>query len=383
MLLNTFIRRIALLSAFIGFTSSFAQTSEEIRWWNPIDDAVQNNIEGQAWPEEVEGPYYRLPKRVAEKLSHGVYDLGKQAAGLVVRFQTNSKIIRVNYQVKSKQNYALQHMPATGVSGIDLYTFDANGKEIWCAANRTFSDTISYVYKKLGDSKRIREYRLYLPLYNQVTQLEIGTDSISSFSPLPARNERSIVVYGTSIAQGACASRPGMAWTAQLSRAMELPLVNLGFSGSGRLEIPIIDLMTEIDAQIFILDCMPNLTPVAWKRLGIENDINFKERIFNAVTYLRSKRKSTPILLVEHAGYSDEYVSPASKNRFQKVNKLQYEVFLQLLDEGIKNLYYLTKDEIGLQMDDTVDGVHPTDLGMRHYAQAYINKLGTVLDQPK
>ncbi|WP_190811643.1 SGNH/GDSL hydrolase family protein [Flagellimonas sp. S3867] len=380
MFLKNLIKRIVPVLIYIGYCCCFSQDGEKLKWWNPINDTGQNYLEGQVWPKEVEGPYFRLPERVADKLSHGVYNLGKQAAGLMIRFQTNGSSIHVRYQIGGKGNYGFEHMPATGVSGVDLYTFDSNGKEIWCAASRKFSDTISYVYKKLGVSNTMREYRLYLPLYNQVTKLEIGVDSNSKFSPLPTREEKPIVVYGTSIAQGACASRPGMAWTAQLSRALELPLVNLGFSGSGRLEIPMIDLMTEIDARVYILDCMPNLTPVTWKNLGIKNDATFKERIHKAVAHLRSKRINTPILLVEHAGYSDEYVSPESKKRFQKVNKLQYEVYLQLLDAEIKNLYYMTKEEIGLQIDDTVDAVHPTDLGMKHYAQAYINKLVTILD---
>ncbi|MGX1931056.1 SGNH/GDSL hydrolase family protein [Flagellimonas sp. 2504JD4-2] len=379
MLSKALIKKIFLLLACVGSAAYGFSQDEELKWWNPLSDAAEHYLEGQAWPKEVEGPYHRLPKRVANKLTHGVYNLGKQSAGLMIRFRTNALMIHIKYQVENKHNYAFEHMPATGVSGVDLYTFDKSGKEIWCAASRKFSDTISYVYKKLGISKTLREYRLYLPLYSEVTHLEIGVDSNSDFSPLPKRNMKPIVVYGTSIAQGACASRPGMAWTAQLGRDMDLPLVNLGFSGSGRLERPMIDLMTEIDAQVYVLDCMPNLTPITWKNLGIENDAMFKERIIMAVKGLRSRRESTPILMVEHGGYSDEYISPSNKNRFEKVNRLQKEAYMQLVHEGVENLYYMTKEEIGLQIDDTVDGVHPTDLGMLHYAEAYSNKLRSIL----
>ncbi|WP_420322082.1 SGNH/GDSL hydrolase family protein [Flagellimonas sp.] len=377
--LISYVRRIAAIAILFVSTYGFSQMDSNLKWWNPINETGQHFIEGQAWPTEVEGPYDRLPKRVANKLSHGVFNLGKQSAGLLIRFRTDSPAIHIRYRTGNTNNYAFEHMSATGVSGVDLYTFDDKGNEVWCAANRKFSDTISYVYKKLGTLKAMREYRLYLPLYNKVIQLEIGVDSNAKFSPLPPRNKEPIVVYGTSIAQGACASRPGMAWTAQLGRALALPLVNLGFSGSGRLEMPIIDLMTEIDASVYILDCMPNMTPVTWENLGIENETAFKERIIKAVKGLRVGRKNTPIVLVEHAGYSDEYISPASKNRFQKVNKLQHEAYLQLVDDGVGNLYYLTKDEINLQMNDTVDGVHPTDLGMWHYTQAYIEKLESIL----
>ena len=44
------------------------------------------------------------------------------------------------------------------------------------------------------------------------------------------------MIYGTSITQGGCASRPGMAYTNILSRRIDAPFINLGFSGSGRGE---------------------------------------------------------------------------------------------------------------------------------------------------
>ena len=77
---------------------------------------------------------------------------------------------------------------------------------------------------------------------------------------MPLSMEKPVVVYGTSIAQGACATRPGLAWTAILERKLDRPLINLGFSGSGQLEKSVIDLMAEIDAKLYILDCLPNLT---------------------------------------------------------------------------------------------------------------------------
>ena len=187
-----------------------AQEKGILKWWNP----AQNNfsvIEGQAWPDEVAQPYDRLPARAKEHVSKDVWNLSKQSAGLMVRFRTNSPEIKVQYQVKNKGSYAMNHMPATGVSGMDLYAIDSDGKELWCAANRTFSDTITYTYKNIDPNGTYhtlgREYRLYLPLYNQVQDLKIGTRKDAYFKPLSVRKEKPIVVYGTSIAQGACASR--------------------------------------------------------------------------------------------------------------------------------------------------------------------------------
>ena len=272
-------------------------------------------------------------------------------------------------------------MPATGVSSIDLYAIDSDGGILWCNGRRNFSDTITYRFGGLRPNDRYhdlgREYRLNLPLYNNVEWLEIGTVQDSYFEPLPVRKEKPIVVYGTSIAHGACASRPGMSWPNILSRKMDRPIVNLAFSGNGRLEKELIDMLGEIDAKVFVLDCLPNL----W-RTELYDDVELEKRIWNSVRQLRKERPETPILLTEHAGYTDGFINPKRMNDYQRVNSIQKATFKKLQKEGIDNLHYLAYEEIGLQLDDMVDGTHPNDLGMMRYANAYDKKLREILAEP-
>lgn len=72
---------------------------------------------------------------------------------------------------------------------------------------------------------------LYLPLYDGLVSLSIGVDSLSSIDQpqinYPIR-EKPIVFYGTSILQGGCASRPGMAHTNIISRRLNRECINLG-----------------------------------------------------------------------------------------------------------------------------------------------------------
>jgi len=59
------------------------------------------------------------------------------------------------------------------------------------------------------------EYMLYLPLYDGLENLEIGVKSTAIIgNPLvdSPRREKPVVFYGTSITQGGCASRAGMAY---------------------------------------------------------------------------------------------------------------------------------------------------------------------------
>ncbi len=376
-----------LLFLFLTLTPilSISQEDSSIKWWDPVKNEFQV-IEGQVWGEEVEDPYDRLPARAKVEVAKDVWGNSKQSAGLMIRFRTNSPNIIIRYRVVKKGSFAMNHMPATGVSGVDLYAIDSDGKEIWCAGRRNFSDTVTYSFHGLTPNDQYhqlgREYRLYLPLYNQVTWLEIGVPDTTFFRPLPVRKEKPIVVYGTSIAHGGCASRPGMAWTAILGRNMDRPLVNLGFSGSGRLERPVLELMTEIDAKVFILDCLPNLPKNSWERLGISTDEEFKNRVLEAVRFLKSNKPDFPILLVDHAGYSEQFINKSRKESFSHVNRLQLEAYYQLKQEGYSELFYLSYDEIGMSPDGTVDGTHPNDLGMMNYADAYTKKLRSVLKEP-
>jgi lysophospholipase L1-like esterase len=356
----------------------FAQTTQ-FTWWNPANSNFPV-MEGQAWPKEVKDKYDRLPARAEKLVRKQVWDLSTQSAGLMIRFRANSGEIKVRYEVGGKQ--ALPHMPATGVSGVDLYALSNNGDWRWCSAKYAFGDTITYNFRNIepvDSTHRLgREYRLFLPLYNNVKWLEIGIPEGTRFEPLPVRPDKPIVVYGTSIAQGACASRPGMAWPAILSRKLDDPLINLGFSGNGRMEKELMDMVTEIDAKIYILDCLPNLVA----SVNIPDD-EIKKRLLNGVRELRAKHPETPIVLAEHDGYTDEAINPVNRKSYQDVNILLKEVFAQLKTEGTEEIYLISKEEFHQDIETTVDGTHPTDLGMMRYAEAYEKRIREILHEPK
>ena len=358
-----------------------AQNSQYV-WWNP-QSAAFPVVEGQAWPKELKSPYDRLPARAEKQVRDVVWNLSNQSAGLMIRFRANSSEIKVRYAVVDK--HALPHMPATGVSGVDLYAVSSDGDWRWCAGKYAFGDTITYDFRNLaandGYHKHGREYRLFLPLYNSVKWLEIGTPEGTEFTPLAVRPDKPIVVYGTSIMQGACASRPGMAWTSILGRKMDRPLINLGFSGNGRLEKEVVDLIAEIDAKVYVVDCLPNLTIRPDSKLGLTTE-EIKKRVISTVTALRQKRPDVPIALAEHAGYTDEDVNPQSKHYYVEVNEVLKDAFATLKSQGFQNIYLIPKEDFGQTYESTVDGTHPTDLGMQQYADGYEKHLRKILHEP-
>lgn len=360
---------------FFLFQFSFAQNKKEYKVLNPASDTLQV-LEGQAWPHQVKDYYDRLPARAEQTVRKEVWNLSKNSAGLKLRFKTNAEEIIVKYVVAGPLQ--MPHMPATGVSGVDLYSKTIDGKWLWAAAKFSFGDTIVYKYNNLTRKDQHvnnREYNLYLPLYNSVKWMEIKVPNESQFTPLFVRKDKPIVVYGTSIAQGACATRPGLAWTNILERKLDRPFINLGFSGNGRLETELVQLLTTVDAKLYVLDCLPNLTA------GYTSANELKKRIANAIALLQDKRPETPILLTDHSGYTDEGISEVRKKEYQDANNALKKTFDSLVAKGVKNIYRLSKEEINQDIETMVDGVHPNDIGMMRYAEAYEKKIRTILNE--
>lgn len=343
------------------------------KWFNPLQ-AKENVIQGQGWDEALRGTYVRLPEQAKTDVRAAVWGLSRNSAGLSVCFYSNAPQIRVRYQVTGGR--AMPHMPATGVSGVDLYARGENGENFWCAGNYSFGDTIVYHFQKL--TYRVRhgkgyEYCLYLPLYNSVKWLEIGVPEESGFEFVSRRTEKPIVVYGTSIAQGACASRPGMAWTSIVGRKFDRPVVNLGFSGNGKLEKEVLNYVNQVDAAVYVLDCMPNM----YTGDDPEN------LLVAAVGQIRARHPRTPVLITEHDGYTNEFTNQEKQEVYQGTNRAARRAFERLTQAGVPDLYYLSHEEIGMDMEAMVDGVHSTDWGMTLYAKAYEKVLRRILREPE
>ncbi|MCQ2180172.1 MAG: SGNH/GDSL hydrolase family protein [Bacteroidales bacterium] len=359
--------RAAILASALLLSSLVC--GAQMRWVDPLEAGAQ--VHNQGWPE-LNGTYSRLPDKAQAVVRDAVWGLSRNSAGLSIVFRSNAPEISVSYKVAG--GLAMYHMPSTGTSGIDLYATDVNGGLRWCAPNFTAKfteDEIRYDYSSLtyhpeGSSY---EYHLYLPPYNTVEWLKIGVPEGADLEFLPESSEKPIVLYGTSIAQGACASRPGNAWPNIVEREMARPLVNLGFSGNGLLEPEVFRLLAEIDACVYIIDCMPNMC-------GRTGEIF--DRTVAGVRILRQAH-DCPILLVEHSGYANEFSSDSRGESYKAANRELWRAYLELLFSGVKDIHYLTHDETGLGMDGMVEGVHPNDFGMRNVANAFENKLKSIL----
>lgn len=343
----------------------FAQTSEVTKY-DPrmaVEKAVVTNgvkwIDGRYLPiegrmfDDVDAYYDRLPSGVTTNVNGGVRGMKHHSAGLQFRFKTDSRKLVFKW-IPWSAGLAMDHMPATGVSGIDVYRRDADGTWKYVKTGRIHDGVkggeLSLAWRP-GDDCLVN-----LPLYNGVKSFTLGIDEKASVSaPTPRANGvvKPVVFYGTSITHGGCASRPGLAFVNVVGRKLDVPVVNLGFSGSGKMELEMSEHLARIDASCYVLDCLWNM-----------DDRLVKERYEPFIRNLRAKRPDVPIVMAEQC---DVYCqSPSGKDTFMR------GLYDALVAEGWKNLVYLPKDKMYVgDNEGTVDGCHPNDWGMMSMADAF------------
>lgn len=347
-----------------GVNTAQANFSKTELVWHDVQDW---GVEGRAW-DDTEKYFDRLPARAKAKVRSAVWGLSRHSAGMLVRFRTDSSSIHAHYKVTSS-SLAMPHMPATGVSGLDLYADDENGNTRWLAVTRPTKQEMNLTIIS-GIRPGERTYTVYLPLYNGTEFLKIGVPAGCSFEPLAPRKEKPLLFYGTSITHGACASRPGMPHPAILGRRLNRPVINLGFSGNGKLEAEVGEFLCELDPAVYILDCLPNM---------VEKEVADRAEIF--VKQLRKARPKTPILLVEDRTYPNAPFLPSRQVRHATSRAAFQKAYRNLLEAGVDKLSYIKGETLlGEDRDDTTDGSHPSDLGFYRHAEAFEPVLRKILD---
>ena len=386
------------LALLVLETAAEERKELRMREFDPID--VGAEVHGSGW-ESLAGRFVRLEDSAEGLVRKPVWDLSRNSAGLSLVFRSNTRRLELSFDVFGWKG--MNHMPATGVSGVDLFAYKPDGEELWCAAKfmpqfkeeyievpatgsqtataqtstapssdpssaqaRTVRVTrVAYSFEQIDYEEGCEEYEwhLYLPLYNTVENFRMAVEEGCRLEWVPRDERQPIVVYGTSIAQGACATRPGMAWTNLVERELRYPVVNLGFSGNGKLEAELFALLDQIDAGVYIIDCLPN----------IKVTDNFEEKLEAGIKLLR-EHHSCPILVVDHSGHTNDRTN-LSRCFPDELNRRQAALVKRLRKEGIKQLYYLTRNEIAWDKDSMVEGIHPNDRGMMQQAEAVCGKL--------
>lgn len=356
---------IVLTALSVG---SFALSAQNVVYTDASVFPVYGKISDQT-----NARYERLPSELQGVSRDPVWYLGRNSAGLFIRFRSNSTSIHARWT--STFNNSMTHMTDTGTKGLDLYALvDGNWRHV-CSAQPQGGASERRIIGNMDPLER--EYMLYLSLYDGVSSLEIGVDE-GAFLGQPAvarpSREKPIVMYGTSILQGGCANRPGMAHTNILSRCLDREVINLGFSGNALLDMEIAELMASVeDPGLYVLDYAPN----AYADMIDANG----ETFFRVI---RDAHPDVPVIFIEdvifpHMVFDKEILAEVTLK-----NEAQKRLFLKLKKAGEKNIYYIAAEGmIGADGEATVDAIHFTDLGMMRYVDHVLPTIQKALKKSR
>ncbi len=347
-------------------------TQQELQWLT-ADDA----------PLRLTGFYFRKPGEVFrrlpldDKLPGAVNGLSWHTAGGQLSFISDTKVVRI--KVTLGHESLMDHCTKIGSSGFDIYMGKPGKQQYFCGSSRIKVNCDSYevdLFK--SDRAEMREFTINFPLYCGVDSFEIGFSGEAEIKvPSPWKNDAPVVVYGTSITQGGCANRPGMAYTNIISRRLNRPFLNFGFSGSGKGESYVFEQLAKVEnPAMFILDYEANA---------------HKEGIFKTLSkgidIIREKHPETPIMVVSQFHFNREYVATGSVTarakdaedtwRFERAEVGRRR---RAGDKNITFVYGGWKNEPDWT-EFTVDGVHATDLGFYMFAKMLTPKIAKVLDK--
>lgn len=351
-----------------------AAGSEGMDWYTA--DSPGFELGGFYWRAKG-GIFRRLPDNDRKlAFSPDVRELSWHTSGGMLRFKSDAREIKVKATVYHASR--MDHMTFDGSMGFDLYA--GNGRMKVFAKNTRFGivgdDYCCTLFQ--AAEKIMREFTIHFPLYSGVKKFEVGLSAGSKVKkPEPWDDPRPIVVYGTSITQGGCASRPGMLPTNIMSRMLNRPFINLGFSGSAKGEPEMAEIIAGIrNPAMFVLEYDDNAGP---ERL--------EKTLEPFIRILRKEHSRTPILTISAPPKSAEAYAPissefASRNR-PELTRIHTQNLKKFRSEGDENIYFLDGMRLyGVDFSEcTVDGTHATDLGFHRMAHAAGPVIGSILSK--
>ena len=366
-----------ILFGAVAAVAAFGADEPEKPW--KYVDAQELRVINKGWDNTL-GPYTRIPVTLKDSVRPDLWERSQCSSGIGIRFASNSSRIGVRYNLL--WNTHLIHMADTGLKGTDLYILE--GDSVWRHVNtnrpyivkgRETEKLVESTYLSNADTTRMSEYMIYLPLYDGVTSIQVKVDSladITSGRPDLIREDPKIVAYGTSILQGGCASRTGMSPPNIIGRELNCEVVNIGISGEGKMDRCMAREMVKIPAKIYLLDPVPNCTEMMCDTLT-----------YDFVRIFLEQRPDAAVVMLEGPMY------PYSRydSFFRKYLPAKNAAFRRNFDRLRKDypaakLYYVDSEGLdGPEDDGTVDGIHLTDLGFRHYADKMTPILRKILEE--
>lgn len=322
---------------------------------------------------EAEQAWNRLPEALMPVLREkrpALVELARHTAGAALEFVTDSPDVWVRARVDGPAY--MSHMTPAAQCGFDCYVQPPEKEWIFAGLTKFPVGDSAFCCALARDLPPGTRVRIHLPLYIGVQSVEVGLQPGAKVEAPPAFSRRAVAFYGTSITQGGCASRAGMAYPAILSRLLDAPAYNLGFSGNGVGMPELAGAFCALpDLGALVVDIEPNAAPEG----VLEQNL---PRFLDAV---RAYAPQLPVLVLSGtlqpaSLWNGALAAEAEKNA--AVQRREVEKRRAAGDGAIRfaDARQLTGPA---GPEATVDGIHLTDLGFYALAQGLAPVLANML----
>ena len=320
-----------------------------------------------------DGMFRRVPIEVAKTVSAGVHQMCSTTAGGRLRFMTDSPYVAIAVEYSQFELSCV--ITNLNMVGFDMYAdssfvgafrppVDFKGAPLFSSLDIPSTLPCEAASKNGSDERKMRLITIDMPSYSGVKNMHIGVAESAKISHAPDYSlEKPIVFYGSSITNGAAASRPGMTYEARISRELDVNYINLGFGGLCKGEPEMAEYIAGLDMSIFVMDYDHNARTVEY--LAQTHEPFFKT--------VRKSHPDIPVVFITRPNYS-----PCKNDRLAVV-KATYD---NAKANGDENVYFIDGNEFfGNDNDFTIDGVHPTDLGFYLMAKRIGEELRPLVEK--
>ncbi len=311
-------------------------------------------------PAKENGLFTRMPQSVALRVSKRVALLHTNTAGGRLRFATDSSFLALGalYPPMVFPSDRTAALSGANASCFDLYIDGKHSRVLWHEGVGTRGsgvafDLVNGHYEGFIDfgERKMREITLCFPSFVNVSALFVGLERDASLAePTPYANRLPVVFYGSSITQGACASRAGNTYENILSRKFHFDYLNLGFAGACHAEDAMIDYLCTLPMHLLVYDYDHNAASAE----------DLRQTHLPALRRLREAHPDIPFVLM-----SKPNIHNGKEEALARLRIIE-ESYEALKKENGAPVHFVNGQEMLEKHDPdmmTVDGTHPSDLG--------------------
>lgn len=318
-------------------------------------------------------PYHRVEVAAYPALNTTEKTLLCDASGLAVMFETNSTTIWVKPKFGNARTP--DGMPRLASEGFNLFV-EQDGEWVWASSRANPRGKNADGSNKLDGELRLCESMgdetkrciIYLPLFSELTQMEIGVDDGADIVAVDNPFRHKIAIFGSSFTHGSGASAAGMTYPAFLSRQTGLYLCSLGMSGNSKLQGVMAEIMAASDVDAFICDAFSN---PSIEIIG--------ERLRPFIETIQAKHKGKPIIFLETIyRESRNFNQSNDKNEAARIAYVREQMKSVLKDYD--DVYYIDVEyQTGRDHLTSADGTHPYSWGYKRWADAIQKPITKIL----